>query len=389
MPLSNGLRVVDDDRAAETEGAAQLSADAHPLLIDELEVAIAKKDMRRQADIMRRVTDLFMLHGAGYSAEHVAMFDDVMSRLVAAIESSARASFGEQLAKFSVVPPKTIRALVLDDAIEVAGPALRTVEGIDEDMLVECASTKSQDHLLAISARSSISEPVTDVLVELGNRQVVARVAANAGAQFSDLGCRKLADRATSDGELAQHVWSRHDIPRQHLLRLFAIASEAVRKELEAADRAKADLYRYMVAEAAIRIQSSARQSSKGFELARREVELLYCAGDLGKPKLLEYAETKEFDKTTIALSLLCDLPIGHIERIIAEEHLDQILVLAKAIDLSWETTRAILLMGTPVKADVRRKLEACHGSFLKLQPKTAKAAIQFYRLRARATAQV
>ena len=63
-------------------------------LIDELEDAITKQNLRQRAAVMRRVTDLFILNGAGSSEDHVAMFDDVMSRLVAAIEEFARAEFG-------------------------------------------------------------------------------------------------------------------------------------------------------------------------------------------------------------------------------------------------------------------------------------------------------
>ena len=267
----------------------------------------------------------------------------------------------------------------------MAEPVLRGSESIDEGTLAESARTKSQDHLLAISRRRSISEPVTDVLVERGNQQVVVSVAENAGAKFSDFGCSTLADRAKDDGELALRVWSRLDIPRQHLLSLFATASEAVRKELEAADRSKAELYRYMVAEAANQIQSTVRGGSEHYGLACELVETLHRSGELCERHLLVFGQAKKFDETTIALSLMCDLPVGHIERTIAEGHFDHILVLAKAIDLSWETTKEILLIRPDSTSNGDREIEACHASFLKLQSKTAKAAMQFYRLRARA----
>ena len=99
----------------------------------------------------------------------------------------------------------------------------------------------------------------------------------------------------------------------------------------------------------------------------------------------MDFAQARKFDEATIALSLLCDLPVGHIEQVIVHNHADQLFVLAKAIDLSWETTRAIMIMQAPTKSDNREALEANCASFMKLQPKTARAALQFYRLRARA----
>jgi len=64
-------------------------------------------------------------------------------------------------------------------------------------------------------------------------------------------------------------------------------------------------------------------------------------------------------------------------------------MVLAKAIGLSWETTRAILQMRGPAKSVSPADMESNGSSFAKLQQKTAIAAMDFYRLRARAEAQL
>src|SRR4030081_2708201 len=102
--------------------------------------------------------------------------------------------------------------------------------------------SKSQGHLLAVSRHKTPAEPVTDVLVERGNREVAVSTAGNMGARFSDFGYSTLVQRARSDGGLALSVWSRPEIPRQHLLALFAQVSESVRAKLEAADPTKAGI---------------------------------------------------------------------------------------------------------------------------------------------------
>ncbi len=354
-------------------------------LIDELEDVIARKDVRSRAAVMRRVTDLFMMNGAGFSQEHVAMFDEVMSRLIAAIDGLARVTFGDQFARMPHAPPRTLRMLALDDAIEVAGPVLTRSQGISDDTLVETASTKSQAHLHAIAQRPTISAPVTDVLVDRGDQQVVRATAANPGARFSERGCAQLALRSRDDGELARSVLARSDIPREHLLSLFKTASEAVRGELRAADPRKAQLYGYMVSEATSQIETQVRENSAQYAAARAEVLALQQAGELTEARLLEFARGGKFDETTIALSLLCDLPIAHVERAIAHGHTDQTLVLARAIDLSWETTMALLMMRSADRSAAMASLERTRASFFKLQPETARSAIQFYRLRARA----
>src|SRR3979409_420417 len=164
---------------------------------------------------------------------------------------SALSACGKRLAMIPDAPLRVIRGLALDDEIEVAGPVLAHSERLDDAMLVESARTKSQDHLRAISRRKTLAEPVTDVLVERGNREVAVSTAGNMGARFSDFGYSTLVQRAQSDGGLALSVWSRPEIPRQHLLALFAQVSESVRAKLEAADPTKAGVLRDVVAQGA------------------------------------------------------------------------------------------------------------------------------------------
>src|SRR5262245_24582567 len=88
-------------------------------------------------------------------------------------------------------PPKLVRSFAFDDAIEVAGPVLVRSQQLNDDDLVENATTKSQDHLFAIAQRLKLSEAVTDVLVDRGNERVVHRVVRNKGAAFFSCGLRQ------------------------------------------------------------------------------------------------------------------------------------------------------------------------------------------------------
>jgi len=393
MPHKNAppaVPTVKESAGPSASGAPSTAAGAAPKsLIDELEDAIAHTDLRHRATVMRRLTDLFIMNGAGFSEQHIALFDEVMSRLVAAIDSSARAEFGDLLAKNPNAPTKTSRILALDDEIKVAGPILSHSKVLDEATLIEGAKTKSQDHLYAISLRDMIGEAVTDVLLERGDTEVVRSTAKNPGAKFSEFGHTTLVTRSREDGELALRVWSRSDIPRQHLLSLFAAASEDVQRQLETADRQKVQLYRYLVAQAKSQIQTRIREDSPSYAHARPRVEALHRAGALNGDSLASYAQAEKFDEVTIALSLLCDLPIGHIERAIVHHRADHLMVLAKAIGLSWETTRDILRMRGAGKSVGLAEMEANGASFAKLQHKTAVSAMHFYRLRARAEAQL
>jgi len=331
---------------------------------------------------LRRVTDLFAAGSANFGSEQTSLFDDVMGRLVNEIDHSARAAFGERIADLRNTPPRITRELALDDSIDVAGAVLRRSESVDEDTLITGARTKGQDHLLAISQRSQLSESVTDVLVERGDQKVVISTAANAGARFSDFGYTKLVSRSKHDNELALLVWSRPDIRREYLLTLFESASETVQRKFEAADRSKADLVHEMIKQAADQLQTSLRDHSSDFAVAMAHVEQLHQKGQLTEQQLCRFAERGKFDETTAALSLLTELPVGAIERALVHDTGDQLLVLAKSINLSWKTTRAVLAVRSGAGGEFPEYFER----FNRLRPETARAAIQFYRLRERAS---
>ena len=355
-------------------------------LIDQLEEALGDKDFTRRADVLRKVTDLFVLRSGNFSEDQIELFDTVMGKLLETIESSARAQFGGRIARLPDAPRGVVRRLAFDDAIEVAGSVLTHSERLDVDTLVDSAKTQSQDHLLAISGRKVLVEAVTDVLVERGNRAVVAATAHNAGAKFSDFGASTLVQKARDDGDLALCVWSRPDIPRQNLVKLFVDASETVKNRLVEADPRRAELIKAMVAQATDDIQSKARAGSIEFSQAAHLVRELNVAGRLNEPQLLAFADEGSFDKVVAALSLMCDLPVGVVERAFVQNQSEQIVVLARALDISWATTIKLLLMHAGVNGSSRQQLDITFANFFRLQPATAQTALKFYRMREKAS---
>jgi uncharacterized protein (DUF2336 family) len=150
-------------------------------LIQELDSSITHSTDQRRSVMLRHLTDLYLVGSEQYSEDEIDLIDDVFVRLVSTIEQSARALLAIRLGPVMVAPPKILRLLACDDAIEVASPVLTQAARLDTDTLIECARTKNQEHLLAISRRKTLPEALTDVLVERGDQQVVLSTAKNAG----------------------------------------------------------------------------------------------------------------------------------------------------------------------------------------------------------------
>jgi uncharacterized protein (DUF2336 family) len=262
---------------------------------------------------------------------------------------------------------------------------LSQFERIGEETLVEGAATKSQDHLLAISQRRYLSEGVTDVLVERGNQQVAASTARNPGSNFSEFGYSTLVKRAEADSDLAASIWRRPDIPRQHLLTLFAAASQTVQQELQSIDPQRADAVQAIIGCARDELQTESRERSPEYLAARLHVEQLRNSGRLSEPEVFAFARAGKFDETSVALSLMCDLPIGLVERAMTHDNCDQLLVLAKSIGLTFDTVKAVVSIQASEINRPARDMKAAAVSYGKLRAETARKAIHYYRLRERA----
>ena len=208
-----------------------LQQPAHSI-IAELEDAVRGGSSARRVETLRQVTDLFLNDGDRLSDDQVKVFDDVLCLLIARVETRAKAELSKRLAPLDYAPFEVIQHLAWDDEIEVAGNVLANSSRLGTEVLVEIASKKGQDHLLAISGRPNLPAAVTDVIVDRGEGTVIRKLANNAGAQFSDEGFSTIVARACADDELVEILGLRGDFPANCMRDLLRRAKDAVRARL-------------------------------------------------------------------------------------------------------------------------------------------------------------
>ena len=167
------------------------------------------------------------------------------------------------MADLTEAPPGVVRELALDDAIEVAGPMLTRFAQIGEPVLREGATTKSQQHLLAISQRPQLSESVTDVLVGRGNEEVALSTAGNPGASSPISAIRPWSGGPTETPNWRRGYRNRTEIPRQYLLTLFAEASQSVQCQLQSIDPRRANEIGEMIIRARDALQTQSGESRR------------------------------------------------------------------------------------------------------------------------------
>src|SRR3569623_2692316 len=143
-------------------------------IIDEVESAIRNGSAEKGMETARRVADLFLSSAGHFNDEQIALFDDVLARLIGTIELRAIADMGArialaeisaQLAPIAQAPPSVIRRLAGNDEIRIAAPVLQESARLDDAALVELAATMGEQHQLAIAGRWWLKEIVTDALL--------------------------------------------------------------------------------------------------------------------------------------------------------------------------------------------------------------------------------
>jgi uncharacterized protein (DUF2336 family) len=351
-------------------------------LIDELETALSSGTSDQRIHTLARITDLFVIGAESYSDDQIDLFDDVMLKIAARIEAKSLARLSNQLAPVSNAPKRTVKALAFHDDITVARPILVGSERLDESDLADAARNKSQEHLLAISERKSLSEAITDVLVERGDREVVRSVASNTGARFSNAGFRRLVTRSTGDDLLATTVGSRRDIPRAHYLKLIERASASVREKLTALNPQAAAAVKSAVAEATSGLRSEMRDASPDYAEAKAQIEGLFRSKQLNEEAIHQFARDRKFEQIVVALSLLCDVEVDVVERAMLDPGAEVALILCKFANLSWTSAKTILLLQTAERGMSAHDLDQAMSNFSRLQPETARRVLSFYRTR-------
>lgn len=348
-------------------------------LLPELEDVVLHGSADKRAETLRRITTLFLDGASNFNAEHIALFDDVIGCLVVEIEAKALAELARRVAPVPNAPPGVVSALAKNDNIDVAGPILKQARLADPD-LMHIAETKSQAHLLAMSARLGISEALSDILVERGDQEVARSIANNRHAQLSDNAFSKLVKRAEQDGVLAEKVGMRTDIPPRLFRQLLMQASEVVQRRLlsKAKPETQAEIRRIL---AQVTDEVAAKAAPRNYAAALAAVRALHKERKLSEADIAEFAKAGKYEETIAALATMCAVPVEVVDRLMNGERADPVLILARAIGFGWPTVKAIL-NARPGSKPSAQTLDAALENFDRLTATTAQRVVRFWQVR-------
>jgi uncharacterized protein (DUF2336 family) len=351
-----------------------------PTLIDELESSLRHGSGAQRAEILQRVTQLFLHNANSIGEEHVAVFDEVMGRLVERIEQQALVRLSSQLAPVVNAPPNIVHRLARSDDIDVSQPILVQSPILTDDFLIEIAQSKSQEHLAAIAGRAQVAEKVTDVLVERGNAAVTLKVAGNAGARFSKKAFIQVADHANENAALAEKMVNRTDIPPDVFRHLLSRATEVVRQRLlkNAAPEMRMRINQTLTAIANQVVNGAPQHAANG--AGNSAATLSHQDAPRLKSQLSEFARAGKRPQTIETLSALSKLPIEAVKSLLRAEAEDGVLILCKAVGLGWSDAKHVLAVMTVGSGDDAIRTKVAFDKFYNLSDETAQRVIRFVK---------
>ena len=348
-------------------------------LLPELEDVVQHGSAEKRAEALRRITALFLEGAPNFRDQHIALFDDVIGCLIEEIESKALAELARRLAPVPNAPTGVVRTLATNDDIDIAGPVLKQAQ-IAEPDLIRIAETKSQQHLLALSARKSVSEALADVIVARGDRDVSRSIATNQSARLSQNAFTTLVKRAEQDGVLAEKVGQRTDIPPRLFRQLLMQASDIVQKRLlaQARPETQAEIRRIL---AKVTDEVGARAAPRNYTAALAAVRERHREGTLTEADVVEFAKAHRYEETIAALATLCSVPVDVVDRLLNGERADPVLILARAVGFGWETVKAIICSRSGPEPG-KQTLDDASANFERLTPATAQRVVRFWQVR-------
>ncbi len=342
-------------------------------VLAELDSAMASHSEDQRVRTVTRVTDMFINSAEAYSSDQIGVFDVVIGRLASGIGTEARGALSERLADVANAPRGVVRQLALDE-IAVARPVLtRSVILTDQD-LIAVASTKGKDHMLVMSVRANLGEPVTDYLVVKGDKTVSHALAQNLSARFSSRGLGLMITRAFTDENLQNALGNRADIPPQLMDNLAQAARESARRRAQGGQPRTGSAWTKPVP-APAPAPTAAKAERDGF-----------APDDLTEEKLAALAAAGDTDNAIAGLAKLAGISQQAAEQAIVGADRDACLVIGKAMGWSWPTVRQLLGL-RPNSDQMPHLIDKAQENFANLALPTAQRVLQFMRIRDKADA--
>jgi len=357
-----------------------------PSRLPELIAMAEEGSSEKRRALLRELTEHFF-GASARSATEDALYGSVLASLADEMESAVRAELSARFANAPNAPHALIRRLANDEAA-VAEAVLTTSPVLTDEDLLGVVRNHGQDHLRAVSARPSVSEAVSDVIVERGDDETLGTLLRNDGAQLSRKSSEAAVERARANPALHEAAVSRASLPADLLNEMYFVVEARLRTRiLEQNARMDPALLESALAAGRARIATEDGALPADYAECSAYVEELKAAGQLTPQMLARFLRSGGTTSFLIALAQLSDIDFHTARQIVERRELDALAVVCKSADLDRALflTYAVVLLNDD--GDAMTKAHSYARMYAELSRDAALRTLRFWRMRRGAAA--
>lgn len=337
-------------------------------------------DKRRE--LLRSITDMFLGDPCERNETECILFDEVVGAVVKDMQTSVKAELSQKLANSNAPVRNTLRNFAMDDDISVAGPVLESSTALTDDDLIQIVTTRTQEHILAISKRRGVSEVVSDAIVDHGTEAVIASLLENHTAKIGRESMEKVADKAQTSSILQQSFVGRDDVPLDLLNELVMIVEKDLRDEIvkrfENVSEQELDA---ALARSRRLVRKNFGKQSREQKIAEAEIEQLQQKETLTVSHLHRFLQSDRISCFCETLNRLSGIGYSAAHSIYMKRDVDGLALVLKALDAPMQTfaTIAAYVAG---KKDAVNLVTEYAAVYREVSPQAAARALRFWKVR-------
>lgn len=201
----------------------------HNLDVDNLYSLARDPSPESRATLARQMVALFETGTDTLSDREKGLMSDILIKLTFDMERAVRLDLCEQLSCNDNIPPELAVALAKDHH-EIARPMLLNSSLLNDAELVGLVRHRALEHQLSVALRPTISEQVSDALVETGSESVISNLLQNHGAQLSMATMEYLVEESRRVDSYQEPIVNRPELRRDLAIRMCTWVSETLRE---------------------------------------------------------------------------------------------------------------------------------------------------------------
>ena len=235
--------------------------------------------------------------------------EDIFKVMVRDVETRVREALSGNLKSCPFLPRDVARSLA-EDVDSVALPVLQFSTVLTDDDLVEIVRDQGSAKLKAVAKRETVSETVSDALVDHGDADVVMTLVANEGAKIAEPSMQKVIEKHGDNIEVTDTMAGRTKLPVNIAERLVSLVSDTMRDHIVARHELPAEVISDLIVQAREKATLGLLSGDSSSADVRELVTQLYANGRLTPSIVLRAVCLGDMRFFEAAVAVLAKMPL-------------------------------------------------------------------------------